>query len=559
MVHWFGRSVPAKELQLHIAIANVDAFRRRYLAVIRSMPGPATELNLMGPSAGLSGLLVGLALTPTGFIAIAKHAREISDVLVGRKYGGVLSLVYRILGWALGPALLIGLGLPISTAGVFAAVLGGDDASRHAYEMFGEVAMLIAVVVSFWDLITGPRALVKNPLLRRLLDTLDVLAGLFAQVIGFAAMLITRIAPVLPHVVGEFRALGALVDTVMSTLSELMDGLKDALQAPFKSPSSPIAVIKRAFAQIMALPATLMESVGPLLEQSSKDITSTYGAIRSALAGYDGKVRENFAKAFAVTALGMLLENVKRIMSLMPAVGKAFSDAAKAPKPKPPLIPIDAGDALLDAGLYALTGGFTGSLNDLLDSFDTVKFPAFVVSAIPDFPSTPTIEGIDDIMKRIGKPAALDETALTQRVEQEAKAALKARHVPDALLRDPRSGLAGDRRELLRTEGTPTLLLTDEQLRDAIYLAVGRILPPELRVHAPDVRALFDEFDAEVYGITPTAETLPMLEIEDNGRLRPVVGMLSLRAKGGFEPDVRAFRDLLLQEIHARTYAVVAE
>ena len=99
-------------------------------------------------------------------------------------------------------------------------------------------------------------------------------------------------------------------------------------------------------------------------------------------------------------------------------------------------------------------------------------------------------------------------------------------------------------------------------MRDLIYLVVGRILPPALRVYAPDVRDAFDKLDEKIYGKKaqkkPAAERLPLLELEDNGRLRPVVTRLTLRAKDGNEPDLQAFRDMVLEAMKGQAYLAPA-
>jgi hypothetical protein len=106
--------------------------------------------------------------------------------------------------------------------------------------------------------------------------------------------------------------------------------------------------------------------------------------------------------------------------------------------------------------------------------------------------------------------------------------------------------------------GRPALQLDDERLRDLIYLAVGRVLPAALRIYAPDVRKAFDLLDEEVYGEEREPLAQPMLDLADSGRLRPIVELLSVRSEGGFAPDVRAFRDLLFEELEGRTYLAPA-
>jgi hypothetical protein len=46
----------------------------------------------------------------------------------------------------------------------------------------------------------------------------------------------------------------------------------------------------------------------------------------------------------------------------------------------------------------------------------------------------------------------------------------------------------------------------------------------------------------------------PQIELQDSGLLRPVVGMLTIRSQGGFAPDLRVFRDLVMAALQQQTY-----
>jgi hypothetical protein len=245
----------------------------------------------------------------------------------------------------------------------------------------------------------------------------------------------------------------------------------------------------------------------------------------------------------------------------MPAIRQAFAAAAAARKPPPKKA--GPGQTARTWG-FILTGGLWGSLGDwaqsslgsLFESFGDIRrnAPPRPDVTLPDFPAIPSLPSLDAIMTRIGRPSGLDTVALSARLRTEAASALAARRIPPGILQDPASLFAQERRELEASAGRPALQLDDERLRDLIYLAVGRVLPPALRVYAPDVRELFDWLDRTVYGNERAPLEHPMLDIEDSGRLRPVVQMLTVRSLGGFAPDLRAFRDLLVEELGTRTY-----
>jgi hypothetical protein len=570
LVHWFGRTVPVQGLSLHIAIRNIAELKRRYLEVNRSMPGAPPELNLLGPLAGIAGFLFGAAVSPTGAILIATQMHRIMDALVGGWGGGILATLYRIIGiWilpALGPALGI-LVLPLLLGGALVAALGGDRLSQGIYLALGELAVLLDVVLRFWDQITGPRSGVRNPLVRRILDLFDRIAGLFVQVIGFAALLVTRFARLLPHVMSQFRAFQGLVEAIVAALVDIFRDFGARLAAPFTEGEGLVMVLVHVFKSLVRLPELMMEGVSELVGDAITELTHAFGAISTMIETFVDELKGNIVTAFGETVVGTMVTRIQALLKRLPAIADAFAN--------PPEAPAGSGDDggsswagrnLGDPLLYTITGGllgslwgvFDGSLGQLLGAIDEVAVPGFPELEIPSFPDSPTLPDLSEIMTRIGEPSGLDAGALTARLDAEASAALAAREIPPELLRDPTSAFALERRDLERTMGRPALQLDDERLRDLIYLAVGRVLPAALRIHAPDVRDAFDRLDEEVYREEREPLARPMLDLGDSGRLRPIVERLTVRSKGGFAPDVRAFRDLLVEELEGRTYLAPA-
>jgi hypothetical protein len=557
LVHWFGTSVPVRTLSLYIAIVNIADLKQRYLEVKRSMPGPPTELNLLGPLSGMAGFLVGIAVSPTGAILIASQMHRIMDSLVGGTGGGILAMLYRVFGvWilpALGPALGL-LALPVLLVGALGLAVGGEGVARSLYRVLGEAAMLIDAVAQFWDMVTGPRRGVRNPLLRSILDLLDRIAGLFAQVIGFVAFLLTRIAPLIPYLVNQFRALQSLGIAVVEALADIFTDFGDRVAAPFTAQPGLLAVLQHVFESFLALPGLLVQKVSELVEDATIELLAAFGAISSAIDTFTDELFSQIAAAFGSTPVGILVERIQRLLELMPAIGEAFTTSGGGADQEA------AEESQMGffgrSALWIVTGGLTGSLENLFESFENIDVPDFPELAVPEFPATPSLPDLDEIMQRIGEPSGLDMTTLSERLRSEAEAALAERDIPEGILRRPASAFALERRELERTMGRPELQLDDERLRDLIYIAVGRVLPPALRVYAPDVREMFDALDEQVYGVERTPLEHPMLDIEDSGRLRPVVDLLTIRSDGGFAPDLRAFRDLLIDELEGRAYLV---
>ena len=232
---WFGPRVPERQLSLHIAIRNIAALRDRYQLANRSRPEPISGISLLGPLAGIAGALVGAAISPTGMILIVTQFTRIGAAIAPLwnivTVLGAIVIALPSTGLPLG--VIAGLGLPL---GLFAALgygIAGDAAARSVVTLLGNLGLMIDAMGRFWDQLTGPREAVKNPLLRRILETLDRFAGLFIQMIGMAAFLFDRLLPLVPGLITQFRALSALADTVLAAIKDVLSGIVDALFAPF--------------------------------------------------------------------------------------------------------------------------------------------------------------------------------------------------------------------------------------------------------------------------------------------------------------------------------------
>lgn len=170
LVQWFGTGIPILGVNLHVAIGNIEPFKRRYLAVERSMDDPLPALSLIGPLGALTGLMFGVALSPVGVVYVAKHANEIFTDLAGEPAGGIFGMLYRIIGVWLIPLLSPGLAA-LATGGLLvgalAMVAGGDRTTRGIQMLLGELALLFDATIRFWEQLSGPRGEIRNPLLRK--------------------------------------------------------------------------------------------------------------------------------------------------------------------------------------------------------------------------------------------------------------------------------------------------------------------------------------------------------------------------------------------------------
>jgi hypothetical protein len=149
------------------------------------------------------------------------------------------------------------------------------------------------------------------------------------------------------------------------------------------------------------------------------------------------------------------------------------------------------------------------------------------------------------------------------------------RPTPEALAAAAAAGrtpgvFAGERRRLERelggTQAEVLRAIRDQErpLRAHVLLIAGHVLTPEIRARMPELLDLFQALDEGLYGLSareaaadrPTA--FPVQDLSDNGRLRPVVTRLTFRVAGGYEPEVRTFRDQLTRVLRQQEYAAPA-
>ena len=558
---WFGPAVPERRLSLYIAIRNIDALREQYLRVKESTPRPPPGLNLLGPFSGIAGLITGLAMSPTGLILIASQMGRILTALSGASWKIYLAL-FAALVPGLAPAVAVGVGLPAALAGALALSAGGNSGMQTMVALGGEIGVLLDALVRFWDQLSGKEP-IRNPLLRRILETLDRFANLFVQVLGFAGFILVRLAPLVPNLVGQFRVLMELLETAMATLKDILTGFVLAIKEPFTGSPGLMTVLDSVLDILLDLPNRLIEPVRALIADTAAEMALVFTAISAKLSDYATGVQDRFQAAFKLFALGALVERIKALLELMPQVAEAFRNA-----PEPEKESSDLQETLRSRKLDWATGGIFGPgittrVAEILVDIDKITLPP--KPELPDLaaPGELKIPGLRDLAKRMGTPKTPDFADLAKQLFADARAAQAKAPVPAELLRTPRSAFVAERLALAAAKKTPPVPdLGDEKLRDLIYVAVGRVLPPALRVYAPDVRDMFDLIDEKIYRNPPgpdaEAARLPMEDLDDDGTLRPVIGTLRFVAPGGEMPDLRAFRNSVVKKVLKQTYRATA-
>lgn len=570
LTHWFGRRVPEKQLNLHIAIRNIAELRDQYQAAKRSQPGPIPELSLLGPLAGIGGLLVGMALSPTGLIMIASQMKRIAAALsdlpwyekVALVLGGILALIVP----GLAPALAVGIGLPVMLIGGLGMVVGGNPEARSTLTLLGDLASLIDALGRFWDQLSGPRENVRNPLLKRILETLDRFAGLFVQVLGLIGFLLVKVAPVIPNLLGQFRALSDLIDVALEALKEILKDVGKALFAPFEEGTGLLDVLMGVLDTLMSIPEKVIERVKETIADAQTELTMASDAIFKEIESYATGFVDRLGAAFKSTLLGRLIDRIEALKVMLPKFLRALAKAPKAPKEKEE----ESTREKLDhwylkyfTGATVFDTSIVTRVLQTLDAVDRLKLGDLPEVTKPKIPKAPTLPDLDKLMKANPRPEVPDLRKMASELVTDAWAAQAKAPVPVELKRTPASAFAAERKRLEAKGKEPALALNNSALRDLVYLAVGRVLPPALRDYAPQVRAYFDRIDEKIYKAKEMDEKaqeaaadklLPVQDLGDNGKLFPRIAKIRFVAREGQAPDLRAFRDLVVTAMDTQPY-----
>ncbi len=333
IVRWFGTSVPEDRLSVSIVIVNIDALKERYRQAKQSVQAGPSGPNLLGPLAGIAGLLVGMAASFPGTIMIAAHADEIFEHLVGPNVGaGLLTMLFSLFGvWIVPPlVLLLGTaGSPAFLASGLAAAIGHEP-TRAVVLLLGEAAAFITAATAFWDQLRGPRFDVRNPLLARILRFADALAKGFAHTLGFVALVVTKIGALIPNLFEQFRAMMALVQSVFAVLAEVAGGFMQTLMAPFHAGDGLVALLQNLLRRVGELPGIAMTEIDTLMTTMATVLTSARNQIVFTVIAFVDEVAFRLTRIFEQSVVGRLIERIQRLRAMIPDVRTAF---AVAPEP----------------------------------------------------------------------------------------------------------------------------------------------------------------------------------------------------------------------------------
>ena len=575
LVRWFGTAIPEKNLNLLIHIDNIDALSQRYALAERSRQRNNSRLNLFAPLAGMVGVAAGLVFNPTGGTLIGTLMRMFDAGFSRDGFGAIFGeIMYRLFiehgsmpFWVSVAGFVLLLAAPLALGAGLVAGLGGEPRVRAVYNLLGDVAMLLDAFLGFWRQLIGPVEQIRNPLVRSIVQLLHRIAALVFQVVGFAALLIVRLVPLLPSLVAQVRALIDLGSAVIDVVREIVAGVMDAALAPFAPRGGIGAVLLWVLAKISELPSKLVETIATFFSTAVTTVLDAFSGMRGLVMTFFGNLKARIVEMFEQTPLGQLLERITQLLKIMPVVNLAFGAMPGPPPPPPP--PSSAwynrlGRALKGAGKWVATEAADELyLGDILEGIDDVTaaagrlaIPSFPDVSVPALPTMPSLPDTAALRAGISPTTEIDLSATRDALMEDARRRFGEMPLPDELRRMPRSAFAGERRRL-EAMGRPVISERESQLRDMIYVAIGRVLPPAMRIHAPAVRSMFDELDHYINGAAAPDEhapKLPQLDLADSGRLRPQVRMLTIRSNRGMPADLRAFQTMLVEALGQRQY-----
>jgi hypothetical protein len=428
------------------------------------------------------------------------------------------------------------------------------------------LAKFLPAATTFLDQLTGDRSLVRNPLLRALLNVGDKLSGLMSQLIGLAAFLIDRVAPQIVPLVEQGIMFGRLIDAVMDMVSYLLEDLSTRLTAAFALVGEVWAAINNGFIgfisdtikEISFVLKYLVDSLSEIVKIATDNLTSELGARfkwASARVQSNPVVQTLAMLGNTLSAAGKSLEQIWDVYSAQPS-GR-FSRAAKA---------------VAKAGWDGVVGAYHA-------------YRYFNPSTSPPAPTWPGGPDTNALKDWLGRPkndladlGELEELRLRQRHGIDPltpswralglpdpitlEGALQDRVGLDPLLYnlDETMGFLSKRADGM---GNPAAALKkarsqELEFRDYFTTVLGRLLPAEARVQMKSLVHVFDQIDQNIYGVPShhKDKDFPVLKLKDNGQLYPRVGRILFKVPPGTDPAaVRAFADKLVERLGKQKYA----
>jgi hypothetical protein len=535
LARWFGTGLPLFAGDVRIAIANLDELKRRFLLMRREALRNTADINLTEPIAGIAGTMVGALLAPTSsMVLMATISEQLPDVVVT-----LIAVANWLTFGALG-ALAFAVGVPVLGVVVpFGAIAMRDDLAV-AHRFLGGLARLFIAVRSFLTQLLGPRAEVRHPLVRRVLDVLDGLATLLPFVFALAAFIVVFVGPKLEPLAVFLDHLIPLATAVFAIIALVFTDLFAKLEALYVGPRSQWAVLQ-------GIVGTLTNWFTLVVDQ----FTSLYGLAKPAFEDVpvvkDGQaatemrvwheIKRVLKDAFD-NVVPFLLEMtrdswlIKRLKEIGARLGR-FVDVMKAGRKvgkssgwfmKQVNEQLTAAAPPWPAALAVPTGPTIGDFPDATDIFDREEWEASQRWTQPD------------VVGAFAKP----DGGVSFVLGADAGRAL------EKLRQAPFDVFAEVRRPLLQQQQPLDILAKaqeqEKRLRATLLDLIDTLLPPEVAAEVPRLQGLLWELDTALYG---TRAEFPVRDLPGGDRVRLQVKTVRVRAPGQKDSVVRVWsRDL---------------
>jgi hypothetical protein len=517
LVHWFGSGVPLQSLYLRIAIHNLDELRARYREVTSEVRPRSRGPNLTEPLAGLAGTLVGALLSPSGAIM----ASYLISRFLWQAAGRVVAILGALVAGPLISAIGATAGILLLPVGLLFGIIGGTfsrGALREGHDLLGSLASLLITVTDFINQLLGPRENIRNPLVRQILELLGRVAVLFTLILAAFAVLVTRVGPLVFPLMLQGLAFINLIDAVIDLLEEILDsffapivGMGVTCLNPLESANEVIDALKSVFPLVLRRMTSMMGEMAGIL------LVGVFPALPQVASWFLRVARvinRSIIQHWVFRGILAAINQIRIIRSAIPSSPESSSGGSGFSIPALPLAP-----------------------------------------PLPTLPELPNVGKVErQAGGQPGFPISLPSFAGATR-----HFAPQFRHMPTSVFAGERARI---RQELGREPSDELAEIRNRELqyRDHLFRVVGQILPPEIRVRMPELLSMFRSVDRHLYerNVREPERNFPVLDLPDNGRLRPVVHQLTIRAIGCDENAARRFKDALVQSLSGQTYLAPA-
>lgn len=518
LIQWFGSHLPLHGFHVRVAIDNIDALRARYQQITSSTVQAREGPNLTEPLAGMVGTLFGSLSTPVTSLFLYQNIRR----LVPTWYTGLAAALNTITLGLLGSFIGV-LAAPAPIAFLPAAFTSGDTVL--VYNLFGAVAQMARPFQRFWQVISGPREEVQNPVLRGMLMIGDQLAQLFPYLIALFAVVLTQVAGVMRAIRIQFPLIQGLVMAVKDVIVFIFEDFFERLTGLYEGRNSIFGMLRVVFGALRMLMPTLTRALNTVLKVATDELRRIGDGVTTAVTEWTALAMPFITSA---TSEHQFVTTMMAFIRTMKVLNGIFSSTAPPPTspPSPP--------------------GMLSRLTALV---------------IPPFPSMPTMPNSAAVARRAGgSPPPLNVITplaeLFQGIREQIPGLLPN---PLALSEEARRGLAaarnppsvfGGEMQALEAQRARPLAeaLVEQNLRDLLFEVVARVLPQSVYQSIEGLEPIFVAIDDYL------GREHPVRDLPESDRLQPVVSRLRVRARAASEASVRAWAEDLRNALGAQTY-----